>query len=294
MAKSLIPAQRHDRIQAYLQQQRVASIAELSQWLEVSEATIRRDLESLESSGILERTHGGAILTRRLPSEPIYTDSAGLHPHEKRHIGAAAAALVADGETVLVNSGTTTTEVMRQLALRSDLSRVTLVTTNVRGTLEARAAGFGVILLGGHFRPQSNAIVGEPALQFLRRIYADRCILGVDGFSLKCGLTTPVAAEAEVARTMLERTRGAVTIVADSSKWGVVSNFEIAPLQRAHVLVSDGGLPPDAVADLTAHGLQVQRAADGELEPAGRPGEDPNGRHGPTPEPPHAPLRQAR
>lgn len=278
MAKSLIPAQRHDRIQAYLQQQRVASITELSQWLEVSEATIRRDLEALEASGILERTHGGAILTRRLPSEPVYADSAGRHPEEKRRIGSAAASLVADGDTVLVNSGTTTTEVMRQLALRTDLSRVTLITTNVRGTLEARQAGFEVILLGGYFRPQSNAVVGEAALQFLQRMYADRCFLGVDGFSLKCGLTTPVSAEAEVARTMLERTRGVVTIVADSSKWGVVSNFEIAPIQRAHALVSDEGLPPDAVADLTAHGLQLKLAGQ-EAEAAGRRTDDPNGRH---------------
>ncbi len=145
-------------------------------------------------------------------------------------------------------------------------------------TLEARQAGFEVILLGGQFRPQSNAVVGEPALQFLQRIYADRCFLGVDGFSLKCGLTTPVAAEAEIARVMLERTRGVVGVAADSSKWGVVSNFEIAPLQRTHVLVSDGGLPDDALADLTAHGLRVHCAAGAETEPALRSENDPNGR----------------
>jgi len=108
MVKSLIPAQRHDRIQALLDQQRVASISELSDLLQVSEATIRRDLEALEEQGALERTHGGAILTRRLPNEPFYSTSATQHPDEKREIGAAAAQLVAEGETLFINSGTTT------------------------------------------------------------------------------------------------------------------------------------------------------------------------------------------
>ena len=118
MVKSLIPAERHHRIQALLEQRRVASIADLSDLLGVSEATIRRDLETLEGRGLLERTHGGAILTRRLPTEPFYAQSAGVHPHEKRRIGAAAAALVDEGDTVFVNSGTTTAEVLRQVAAR--------------------------------------------------------------------------------------------------------------------------------------------------------------------------------
>jgi len=268
MVKSLIPAQRHHRIQALLEQRRVASIAELSDLLQVSEATIRRDLEALEELGALERTHGGAMLTRRLPTEPFYSLSATLRPAEKRGIGAAAADFVAEGETIFINSGTTTTEVMRRLAGRHDLSRATLVTTNVSATLDMRYAGVEVILLGGHFRPESNAVVGDPARRVLQQIYADKCILGVDGFSLKCGLTTPVAAEAEIARLMLERTRGPVVVVADSSKWGVVSNYEIAAIDQVDILVSDRALPAEAVAGLSEHGVKVIRArshADGHI-----------------------------
>ena len=285
MVKSLIPAERHHRIQAMLEQRRVASIADLSDLLGVSEATIRRDLETLEARGLLERTHGGAILTRRLPTEPFYAQSASVHPAEKRLIGAAAAALVGDGDTLFINSGTTTTEVMRHLAARSELTRATIITTNISGALDLRHPGLEVHLLGGRFRPQSNAVVGEAALRALQQVYADKCFLGVDGFSLRCGLTTPVLAEAEIARLMLARTRGTVIIVADSSKWGVVSNYEIGAIDHARVLVSDEALPAEAAAGLAGRGLHVVRAAV-DLEPAplppepiGSAREDPNGHH---------------
>lgn len=285
MVKSLIPAERHHRIQALLEQRHVASIADLSDLLGVSEATIRRDLEALEARGLLERTHGGAILTRRLPTEPFYAQSASIHPDEKRLIGAPAAALVDEGDTVFINSGTTTSEVMRQVAIRSDLRRVTVITTNVSGTLDARHPDLEVLLLGGSFRPQSNAVVGDAALRALQQMNAGKCFIGVDGVSLKGGLTTPVLAEAEIARLMLERTRGPVVIVADSSKWGVVSNYEIAPLNRVHTLVSDAALPDSAADRLTAHGLRVVRAA-ADLDPDALRDEaqhaireDPNGHH---------------
>jgi DeoR family fructose operon transcriptional repressor len=257
VAKRLIPAQRFQRIQIYMELHRVARNSELCDLLQVSEATIRRDLEVLESRGLLERTHGGAIWTLRLPLEPVYALSAGVRQAEKRAIGRAAAAMVTDGETVFVNSGTTTTEVMRSLAARDDLSRLTLVTTNVTGTLEARHPGFDVILLGGLFRPQSNAVVGSFARRSLSRVYATRTFVGADGISLKAGITTPISAEADIARQMVERTRGQVIVVADHSKWGVVSNFEMAAIDDIGVLVSDEGFPRRAQADLEQRGVRV-------------------------------------
>ena len=257
MAKSLIPAQRHQRIQTFLEQHRVARNDELGRLLRVSEATVRRDLETLESRGWLERTHGGAVLTRRLPHEPVYAQSASLYPAEKRAIGRAAAALVRDGDTVFLNSGTTTTEVMRHLAQRSDLTHLTLVTTNVSATLEARHPGFDVLLLGGVFRPQSNAVVGSFARRALNQIYATKSFIGVDGINVRAGFTTPISAEAEVARLMVERTRGQVIIVADHSKWGVVSNFEIATLKQVGTLVTDSRLPRRARTDLRAASIRL-------------------------------------
>lgn len=286
MVKTLIPAQRQDQIRALLEQQRVASIAQLCALLGVSEATVRRDLEALEALGILERTHGGAILTRRLPVEPIYALSADEHPEQKRAIGRAAGGLVADGETILVNSGTTTTEVLRHLGARRDLSHVTILTTNVGGVLEVRDSVVELILLGGQFRPESNAVSGDLARRALNQVNADWCFLGVDGFSLRGGLTTPVSAEAEIARLMLERTRGMTVVVADSSKWGVVSNFEIAPLDRAQALISDTALSPEAVSGLSARGLRVILAGD-DATPAAEAGR-------PIPAAPGAPGSRSR
>jgi DeoR/GlpR family transcriptional regulator of sugar metabolism len=194
--------------------------------------------------------------------EPFYAQSAGVHPAEKRRIGAAAAALVEQGDTVFVNSGTTTAEVLRQVAARPDLTQATIITTNVVATLDLRHPGIEVHLLGGLYRPQSNAVVGDTALRALEQVYADKAVLGVDGFSLKRGLTTPVLAEAEIARLMLARTLGDVVVVADSSKWGVVSNYEIGAIEQVQVLVSDDALPADAADGLAGRGLRVIRAVD--------------------------------
>ncbi|MGH2522271.1 MAG: DeoR/GlpR family DNA-binding transcription regulator [Anaerolineales bacterium] len=256
MTKTLIPAQRRQRIRDYLAEHQVAPIAALSQWLQVSEATVRRDLEWLENEGILERTHGGAALSHRLPNEPAYTNSAQAHPDEKRSIGAAAAALVEDGDTLFVNSGTTTTQVIRHLR---NVKHVTVVTNNVRAALEARGSGVELILLGGAFRARANSVAGRFAVEMLRQIYATKTFIGVDGISLKYGCTTPNDSEAEIARLMIERTRGPVIVVADHSKWDVVSNYEIARIDQIHKLITDEGLErlPHARAELAEHSVEV-------------------------------------
>jgi DeoR family fructose operon transcriptional repressor len=256
LTKPLIPAQRRQRIRDYLALHQVASNPDLSHLLRVSEATVRRDLEQLEIEGHLERTHGGAIVSQQLPVEPEYVNSAQSHPEEKFRIGQAAATLVRDGDTLFVNSGTTAAAFVR--ALPPGL-RLTLITNNVSATLEAREAGtdLELILLGGAYRPRAKSVVGRFAAETLRQVYATKAIIGVDGLSLKHGCTTPASAEAEIARLMIERTRGDVIVIADHSKWGVVSNYAIAPLDSVTRLVSDDGLDPGARSQLAAHGVDV-------------------------------------
>lgn len=254
MTKVLIPAERHRRIREYLAVHQVAQSSILSEMLQVSEATIRRDLERLEAQGVLERTHGGAALTQRMRLEPEYASSAQSHPEEKRRIGALAVTLIEDGDTIFVNSGTTTTQVIRHL--RPD-SKITVITNNVSAAVEAHNAGFELILLGGVFRSRSNSVVGHFATGVLRQVYASKAFIGVDGISLKYGCTIPSSAEAEIARLMIERTRGTVVVVADHSKWGVVSNFEVATLDQIHTLVSDDKLDTQARAELAEHVSEV-------------------------------------
>jgi DeoR/GlpR family transcriptional regulator of sugar metabolism len=257
LEQTFIPAQRRRLIREYLEIHQIARSSTLSDLLKASEATIRRDLEYLEMQGIVERTHGGAILSQRLPKEPAYAHSAQAHPEEKRAIGRAAAMLVEDGDTVFLNSGTTTTEVLRSLRLRTDLPNTTLITSNVTAALEARDAPCEVILLGGTLRPRSNSVAGRFAIEMLKQVYAKKCFVGVDGISLKYNITTPSSAEAEIAAVMIERTRGLAVIVADSSKWGVVSNFEMAKMDQIQALVTDESISDDARSQLEGRSVEV-------------------------------------
>ncbi len=254
MGKHLIPAQRRERIREHLQAYRVARIADLVEMLEVSEATVRRDLEWLEQHGFLERTHGGAILSQRMPLEPEYAYRARTHPEEKRQIGAAAAALIEDGDVVFINSGTTATQVFHHIQPGAN---ITVVTNNVSAVLEVPAPGFQLILVGGTFRPPSNSVAGPIAALAIRQIYASKALIGVDGISPKFGCTIPSEAEAEVARLMIERTRGPIIALADHSKWGVVSNFQIASIEQIHILITDRQLDPSARAELAARSVKV-------------------------------------
>jgi DeoR/GlpR family transcriptional regulator of sugar metabolism len=254
VSKSLIPAQRRERIQAYLATQNIVSSAELCELLDVSEATIRRDLEWLENEGILERTHGGAMLSQRVQLELQYVYRIQSHAEEKRHIGMVAASMIEDGDIIFINSGTTTTQVIRHIRSNAD---VTLVTNNVPACLELSDNGFEVLLLGGYYHPTSQSSAGRFATENLNRIYATKAILAVDGISLKFGCTVPTNSEAEINQLMIQRNRGPMIIVTDHSKWGVVSNFEIARIDQIHTLITDDGMDEHARTVLSAYPLNL-------------------------------------
>ena len=212
--------------------------------LETSEATVRRDLEWLEQEGILERTHGGAILSQRMTFEPEYQQRAQVIPDEKRSIGALAASLIEKNDIVFINSGTTTTQVIRHM--RSDPS-ISIFTNNLSGAFEVGEPGFQHYLVGGEFQPRSNSLAGRFAIENLEQVYANKTILGVDGISVKHGCTVPSNAEAEIVRQMIKQTKGEIIIVADHSKWGVVSNFQIAAIDEMDKVVTDAEFDPIAM-----------------------------------------------
>ena len=258
MSKSLIPAQRRERIQEYLATHKIVRMDDLYGMLDTSEATVRRDLEWLERAGVVERTHGGAILSQRLALEPEYLQRAQKHIEEKRLIGALAASLIDDNDVIFINSGTTTTQVIRNIR---ENAGITMFTNNVYGVLELGKVGFKNHLIGGEFQPHSNSVAGRFAIDNLRQVYADKAILGVDGVSLLYGCTVPSNPEAEVVMQMIERTRGKVFIVADSSKWGVVANFQITTIDGIDKLISDEGLDPAAIDALSACSVECLLAS---------------------------------
>lgn len=253
MGKPLIPAQRRERIQEYLVVHQIARTIDLMDLLETSEATVRRDLEWMETEGILERTHGGAILNQRLTAEPEYLQRLLKNPEEKKSIGKLGAELIQDGDIVFINSGTTTTQVIHNIRNSAGIS---VFTNNLNAPLELGEPGFQLHLLGGEYQYRSKSSAGSFAIKTLGQVYASKSILGVDGISLKHGCTVPTSEEAEVVRHMIERTRGQIIVVADHSKWGVVSNFQVATIDEIAKFVTDAGIDSSAFDSLAEHSVE--------------------------------------
>ena len=114
-----------------------------------------------------------------------------------------------------------------------------------------------MILIGGTYLKQSNSLIGPLATQCMQQVYASKCFVGVDGVSQKYGLTNPLLQGAEISRTMIERTRGQVIVVADHSKLGVVADFMIAPLDKVDCIVTDASFDEDYRSDLEAMGIEI-------------------------------------
>lgn len=253
-----IPAERRRRILSFLQRDGWARVTALSEELGTSEVTIRRDLDHMETEGLLERTRGGAILTRHLAQEPLYIEKDQHLSDTKERIGRLAASLVHTGETVFVNSGSTNRHVLRALNRTSGLR---IITTNAAAVVDADG-GSDLIVTGGRYRPESKSFVGPFATQVLRQAYADRAFIGVDGVSLIHGLTTPNQLECENARLMIRQTIGSVVVVADHTKIGVVAKFVVEPLTVVSTLVTDQSLSDDLSQSLEEAGIQLLIASD--------------------------------
>lgn len=267
MPDSTIPADRQKKIHALLLQNGVVTVAELTKVFGVSELTIRRDLDLMSRKGILERTHGGAISNQRMRTEPLYSQKGNIHKKEKELIGIAAAALAEDGDTLLINSGSTTLEVIRNLRNR----KVRVITSNAGAIPEAIGSEMEIILLGGLYRPQSNSMVGTLARHSLQQVFGSKAFIGTDGMSLKYGLTTPILDEAEIAREMIDRTPGPIIVVADHSKLRVVSNFVTVPADKVDVLVTDENIDNELKLGIEKMGIRIVIAASNPQN--GTPGE---------------------
>ncbi len=253
----LIPAERHELIVNLLRERGLVTVAELRGLLRVSEITVRRDLDLLERRGVLERTHGGAMSTRRVPTEPPYAQKNEARLAEKIAIGRAAAALVESGDTLLVNSGSTTLQVIRSLRA----SGLRVVTSNAGAVNQPGPSDVEIVLIGGVYRPQSNSLVGPLASLSLEQLYGSKAIIGVDGISSKYGLSTPVHLEAEIAKLMIARTRGPVIVVADHTKVGAVSNFVTSRIEEVDILVTDTGFEEEYRSELESAGVEIVIAA---------------------------------
>ena len=264
MVRVLVEARRQ-QIVAIVTADRAVTVTDLASRLGVSEATIRRDLRELEAAGLIERTHGGAVLPDVRRYEPSFQQKEAKQAEEKRAIAERAAAYVRDGDTIILDSGTTTLALARQLRRRTGLTVVT--NSTVIAAELAGARGIEVVVTGGTLKGRTMALVGPEVSRFLARVNVDRAFLGINGIDLRAGLTTPTLAEAETKRAMIEAARE-VFILADHTKLGRVTFARVAGLHEVHRLITDAGASPAFVRALQDAGLEVELAP----LPAGRAG----------------------
>jgi DeoR family transcriptional regulator of aga operon len=229
-------------------------VTELAERLEVSEASVRRDLHLLEEQNLLTRTHGGAVASGVLYELPMRYRG-GQHHDAKRAIAAAAAELVTpEISSVGLNGGTTTTEVARALAARPGL-RVVTNALNIASELAVRA-NIELVVCGGSARAESYELVGPLAELTLANLNLDLAIIGVDGISATAGLTTHHEVEAHTNRALV-RAAERVAVVADSSKIGRRGFAKIGDLDLVGDLITDSLAAPSDVEALRRLGLRV-------------------------------------
>ena len=232
---------------------RTVGVARLAERLDVSAATIRRDLGLLQDQRLLSRTHGGAIAQGVIYELPLRYKGA-RRQDEKRRIAAAAVAQIDDGMAVGLTGGTTCTEVARALV---DRERLTVVTNaiNIASELAVRP-NLRLVVTGGTARPESYELVGPIADQALAGLHLDVACIGVDGIDAAAGCTTHHEVEAATDLALIERA-GRVLVVADSSKLGQVTFAQICPLERVDVLITDRGAGVRALHEMREAGVEV-------------------------------------
>lgn len=252
--KALPAFERQKKIVRLLEQQQRVTISRLSEEFAISEATARRDLETLAESGRVQRIHGGAISLREAPPEAPVVHRTAIMSAEKQRIGQAAAALVKDGETIFLGSGTTVLEVAQALRGRQSLTVITnsLLVIN---TLAAEG-GIDLIVLGGILRASELSFIGHIAEQALNEVRADRVIMGIHAIDIEAGMTNDYLPETMTDRAILKAGRQ-VIIVADHSKCGLVATAFVAPVAQIDLLITSQAAPIEFIQSLNERQVEV-------------------------------------
>lgn len=238
------------------------SVDALSEQLQVTVVTIRRDLDALERKGLLHRTHGGAVPIQPLFYEPFRRDRSFVmqverQADEKRRIGYAAAALIEPDETIAVTPGTTAAAVVRALPLNYNLTVVTN-TANVVMELSKRK-DIKVFVTGGTLHGEWFSLVGPHALRSLENILIHKLFIGADGLDPDWGATSFDQDEAELCRTMFEHARCHIAVV-DHTKLGKVANWRICHSRNLQTIVTDTNASDTTLASFRDKGVQIIRA----------------------------------
>jgi DeoR family transcriptional regulator, aga operon transcriptional repressor len=254
----LLAEQRRRKILELLEHEGQITVRDLVRKFAVSAVTARADLDALCDADAAVRSHGGAVRQIEASRDYPLRLKATLHHAEKARIGKAAAELIRPNEVILLDSGTTTAEIARQIK-GGNIQPLTVITNAMNIVSElVEASGVSVIGVGGLLRPVSLSFVGPQAEAMLRDLHADKLFLAVDGFDLQSGATTPDVLEAQLNAMMMQVAKE-TTVVADYSKLGRRSVSRIGSIEKVHRLITDTRAPQDFVMALEDRGIEVVR-----------------------------------
>nr|WP_245247363.1 MULTISPECIES: DeoR/GlpR family DNA-binding transcription regulator [unclassified Paenibacillus] len=251
--------ERKQKIAEYVISRSRASVQELAACFQVSESTVRRDLRDLEENKPLRRTHGGVVaIQHQEPSEPSFEEKEDRLRPQKEAVAKKAVSFIDEGDTIFLDSGTTTYYLAKQL---KSFRQLTVVTNSVMVAHELKSVDhIDVLLTGGALRRETQAMVGPIANQSIRSIRVDKLFLAINGIDPEAGLTTPNLLEAEAKRWMI-RSAKQVILVTDHSKYGRVTFAKVADLSEIHhCIIDDDALTEQAAKEMELEGIKVTLA----------------------------------
>lgn len=251
----LLAPERRAEIRRIIEAEGSVRVSHLCTLFGVTEETIRRDLETLEREGVVERTYGGAISPRRISYESPYYGRANANRAAKEAIAGVVAEMVQDRDTILLDASSTSLYVARALVKKR--KGLTVMTNSLAITNELRSArGFNVLCTGGTLRLTSLSFVGPHAERALRHYHVDKAVISCKGFDLNRGFTDSNDLEVEMKKAMLKAANEVIAAV-DSSKWGYVGFALIGPVTSVQRIVTDANVDTAQVAQVRDQGVDV-------------------------------------
>ena len=250
--------ERQEHIARIVEEHGRARVSDLAVRFRVSSVTIRKDLVVLEAERRLVRAHGGAIAIDQRRPELSFDIRERLQADEKGRIGLAGAALVHDGESIVMDASTTALSVARHLKARGGWSQLTVITNGLRLASElAGHPGIIVLMLGGRVRWEALSVVGQLGDGLFSRVNVQKAFLGAAGFTVESGMSDATDEEAQIKRSMVAAAREVIAIV-DHTKWERAAFATFCPTDKIGVVLTDDAAPDPMVRALTARGVEVR------------------------------------
>jgi DeoR/GlpR family transcriptional regulator of sugar metabolism len=255
--------ERRDLIARIVQEHGRARVADLSQRMDVSTVTIRKDLEALAAEGRILRAHGGALAITDAAAEGAFDVRERYQRAEKDRIGAAAAATVVDGESVALDASTTALAIARHLRARGGWVHLTVITNGLRIASElAGVQGITVVMPGGFVRWEALSVVGPLGEGLFSRVNIQRAFMGAAGFTIESGLSDATQEEADIKRLMTTHARHVVGVI-DHTKWERAALATFCSARELTTIISDAPPPRPTVVALRRLGVELTIAGDG-------------------------------